>query len=166
MLVGLVILFAGMFGMGWWVRQQIDSSVIQQSAANTALYVSSSVEPNLQELASGDSITLDHQAILTRLLQDTSLGQRITSIKVWNKEGRIVYATDPESIGQGFPIEANLASALHGWVKSGISNLDKSENVRDRGKTIKHYVTNILQKLQVRNRVEAALLAQSGARKV
>ena len=27
-------------------------------------------------------------------------------------------------------------------------------------KTIKHYITNILQKLQVRNRVEAALVAQ------
>ena len=29
-------------------------------------------------------------------------------------------------------------------------------------KTVKHYVTNILQKLQVRNRVEAALLAKQG----
>jgi two-component system nitrate/nitrite response regulator NarL len=28
-------------------------------------------------------------------------------------------------------------------------------------KTVKHYITNILQKLQVRNRVEAALLAKS-----
>jgi two-component system nitrate/nitrite response regulator NarL len=33
-------------------------------------------------------------------------------------------------------------------------------------KTIKHYVTNILQKLQVRNRVEAAPFAQSGGRKM
>jgi len=30
-------------------------------------------------------------------------------------------------------------------------------------KTVKHYITNILQKLQVRNRVEAALLAQRAA---
>ena len=30
-------------------------------------------------------------------------------------------------------------------------------------KTVKHYMTNILQKLQVRNRVEAALLAQKRA---
>ena len=30
-------------------------------------------------------------------------------------------------------------------------------------KTVKHYVTNILQKLQVRNRVEAALLAKQGS---
>ena len=32
-------------------------------------------------------------------------------------------------------------------------------------KTVKHHMTNILQKLQVRNRVEAALLAQKAAKK-
>ena len=31
-------------------------------------------------------------------------------------------------------------------------------------KTVKHYMTNILQKLHVRNRVEAALLAQNISR--
>jgi two-component system, NarL family, nitrate/nitrite response regulator NarL len=31
-------------------------------------------------------------------------------------------------------------------------------------KTVKHHMTNILQKLQVRNRVEAALLARASER--
>jgi two-component system, NarL family, nitrate/nitrite response regulator NarL len=44
-----------------------------------------------------------------------------------------------------------------GMINKEIGNaLDISE------KTVKHYVTNILQKLQVRNRVEAALLAKQG----
>ena len=42
----------------------------------------------------------------------------------------------------------------------GLSNKEIGEQLYLAEKTVKHYVTNILQKLQVRNRVEAALLAQ------
>lgn len=42
----------------------------------------------------------------------------------------------------------------------GMSNKEIGEKLFLSEKTVKHYMTNILQKLQVRNRVEAALLAQ------
>lgn len=42
----------------------------------------------------------------------------------------------------------------------GMSNKDIGDRLFLTEKTVKHYVTNILQKLQVHNRVEAALLAQ------
>ncbi len=44
-------------------------------------------------------------------------------------------------------------------VASGYSNKEVGEKIFLSEKTIKHYMTNILQKLHVRNRVEAALLA-------
>ncbi len=47
-------------------------------------------------------------------------------------------------------------------VAAGMSNKEIAQQLFLSEKTIKHYMTNILQKLQVRNRVEAALLAQSG----
>lgn len=43
-------------------------------------------------------------------------------------------------------------------VAEGFSNKEVGENLHLSEKTIKHYMTNILQKLHVRNRVEAALL--------
>src|SRR5882757_7473263 len=99
MLASLVILLAGMAGLGWWVCQEIQNGVVQQTAANVAVYVSGSVEPNVQELLTGDSITPEHQALLARLMGDTSLGQHLTAIKVWNEQGMVVYATDAANIG-------------------------------------------------------------------
>jgi two-component system, NarL family, nitrate/nitrite response regulator NarL len=46
-----------------------------------------------------------------------------------------------------------------GLIGSGLTNREIGERIFLSEKTIKHYVTNILQKLQVRSRVEAALLA-------
>jgi two-component system nitrate/nitrite response regulator NarL len=44
-------------------------------------------------------------------------------------------------------------------VARGLSNKEVGDELNIREKTVKHYMTNILQKLQVRNRVEAALVA-------
>lgn len=44
-------------------------------------------------------------------------------------------------------------------IGTGLTNREIGEKIFLSEKTIKHYVTNILQKLQVRSRVEAALLA-------
>jgi DNA-binding NarL/FixJ family response regulator len=46
-----------------------------------------------------------------------------------------------------------------GFIGKGLTNREIAERVFRSDKTIKHYVTNILQKLQVRSRVEAALFA-------
>jgi two-component system nitrate/nitrite response regulator NarL len=45
-------------------------------------------------------------------------------------------------------------------VSCGLSNKEIGRELDIQEKTVKHYMTNILQKLQVRNRVEAALLAR------
>lgn len=45
-------------------------------------------------------------------------------------------------------------------VAKGLSNKEVGKELSLQEKTVKHYMTNILQKLQVRNRVEATLIAR------
>ena len=43
-------------------------------------------------------------------------------------------------------------------VARGLTNKEIAKDLKISEKTVKHYMTNIMQKLQVRNRVEAALV--------
>lgn len=67
---------------------------------------------------------------------------------------------------------ASLLEALTGrereileLVADGKSNKEVARTLDLQEKTVKHYMTNILKKLQVRNRVEAAILAHEAGRR-
>ena len=132
-LASLVILLGGMIGLGEWVGKQIELGVVHRTAAATALFVDSFIAPNLQELATNDTIQKEHITTLN-LLQETQMGQEIVAFKVWNNEGRVLYSTEPSTIGQVFPIEDSLARAWQGEVVSQISSLQKEENFLERAK--------------------------------
>jgi signal transduction histidine kinase len=107
--------------------------VVHQTAATTALYVDSFISPQLQELATSDTLTPGHVATLDRLLGQTDFGKQIVSFKVWNRQGRILYSNNPENIGQVFPVQGGLAHAWNdGWVAARISDLTDDENVLER----------------------------------
>ena len=133
MLTSLVILLAGMIGLGEWVGKQIELGVVHRTAATTALFVDSFIAPNLQELATDDTIQDEHITTLN-LLQETQMGQQIVAFKVWDDKGRVLYSTEPSTIGQVFPIEESLAQAWRGEVVSQISSLQKAENFLERTK--------------------------------
>ena len=132
MLASLIILVGGMIGLGEWVGKQIELGVIHRTTATTALFVDSFIAPNLQEMADQKELSQEHVAALNRLLQETQMGQQIVAFKVWDVDGRVLYSTEPSTIGQKFPIEEGLALALQGEVVIQISDLQKAENLLER----------------------------------
>jgi len=132
MIASLLTLAMGMSGIGWWVGQQIEDGVAQRTAATTALYVDSLIAPQLEDLERNQPLSEDHRASLSRLLHETPLGQQMVVLKIWDRDGRVVYSTDASTIGQVFPIKPWLGLALQGTVSAKISNLDDEENVAER----------------------------------
>ncbi|MAT98400.1 MAG: histidine kinase [Anaerolineaceae bacterium] len=132
MLVSFLVMLGGMVGIGLWMSQQIETAVTNRTAAVTALYVDSYISPHLQELANSEHKYAVNVDALERLLTDTSLGTQIVSFKVWSPDGVVLYATNPELIGQQFPIEDGLAAAFNGEVVTEVSDLDKPEQALER----------------------------------
>ena len=138
--VGLIFMIAGSAGIGWWVGEQIRSGVIRESAATTALYMDSFVSPNLQELSQSKTLTPEHIATLTSLLDQTELGRQIVTFKVWDEKSRIIYSSNPALIGRVFPTDDDLVRAFQGEVVASISDLQDEENVEER-----QFYTRLLQ---------------------
>jgi len=132
MLASLIILIAGMAGIGFWIGNEIKNGVIHRTGATTALYVDSFVAPLLQELGSAGALSPQSHAPLSKLLQDTPMGKQIVTFRVWDPSGKVVYSTDQTTLGKTFPITEGLALAIQGEVSSEISQLENEENVPER----------------------------------
>lgn len=130
-LAGLVVTILGTLVIGRWVADQIKTSIINESAAATALYLDSFIVPNLQELSHSKSPTPQHLEILNKQLTETNLGRHIVTVKVWDADGLILYSNRPSLIGRSFPAD-DLKLVLQGNVVTGISNLQDAENFEER----------------------------------
>ena len=132
MIASLLILIAGMAGIGVWIGNEIKNGVIHRTGATTALYVDSFVAPILQELGSTGTLSPEHHEQLDKLLQDTPMGQQIVTFRVWDPTGKVIYSTDAATRGKTFPIGDGLAQAILGQVSSEISQLEAAENAPQR----------------------------------
>ncbi len=131
-LVTLAILITGMVVIGWWVNRQIESGVMNRTAAVTASFVTSSVAPHLQTLDETGRIGPAQMQSLDRLLYETDLGRRIVSFKVWSPDGRILYSPERSLVGMAYRVGPSLRKALEGDTVSQISDLSEPENAYER----------------------------------
>ncbi len=121
LMVSFPVLLAGSLVIGWWIGKQVEEGVAHRIGSVTALYVDAFVGPHVQALAKSSALTPANLAALNSDLNETMLGQKIISLKVWDRTGRVLFSTDPDVIGKQFPIEEGLAVALTGSIFSEIS---------------------------------------------
>ncbi len=97
---------------------------------------------------------------LARVLRDVASGQSYVSPDL---AARVLSAMRGGGAGRD-PLDAltRREEQILSLVARGFSNKEVGAELNLQEKTVKHYMTNILQKLQVRNRVEAAIVARRG----
>ena len=132
LLLSLVFVLVGGGIVAYALGQLIETSAINRTTSVTALYVESFVAPELQSLATSPSLSQSEIDSLQRLLNDTPLGQKIVSIRIWSTDGRIVYSPISDLIGRQFDMSGERGQAARGAVIGNISDLSDSENVYER----------------------------------
>src|SRR4051794_11534490 len=67
---------------------------------------------------------------------------RLARLKVWSRDGHIVYSDDHDAIGKKFEVEDDLEEAFSGETHSSISNGEDAEQAGERGlgKLLEAYV--------------------------
>lgn len=90
------------------------------------------VEPNLGAgVLAGRPEAL---ARLDRVVQERLLSDRIVRVKIWSRDGRILYSDEPRLIGQRYRLGIEELAALDaGAVEAELSDLSKPENRYERG---------------------------------
>jgi signal transduction histidine kinase len=142
MLLSFPIVLAGTLVIGWWIGEQVEDSVVHRIGGVTALYVDSFVAPHVQTLTQANELTEADRAGLGELLSQTPLGKKIISLKIWDREGRVLYSSDTAQIGKKFPIDEGLADALNGRIYSEISDrtaAEEEEHGQPEGRLVETY---------------------------
>ena len=127
---GLVMVLAGLV-VGVFVADRIEQTVVRNAANTTALYMQSFVAPHVQDLAKRHDLPPDDLAAIETLLQNTPLGQRVVSFKVWQKGGLVIGASNAEIVGKTFPVADNLRRAWGGEVQASFNDLGRGGEAED-----------------------------------
>lgn len=67
-----------------------------------------------------------------KFVQESIVSERTARVKLWAKDGTVIYSNDPASVGGKFPDNENLLIALRGDVATEIKIPEDPENERER----------------------------------
>lgn len=116
--------------VGGLVAARIEEGVVRNSALASAQYMDSIIAPLSQDIADADTLSPGAKRALDELFNNTSLGERVVSFKLWKPGGLVAEATDLTLIGRRFEVSPSLAQAYSGQVSATLEELDTDE---DRG---------------------------------
>jgi signal transduction histidine kinase len=142
LLLSSPILLATTLLIGWWIGHQVKDSVVHRIGGVTALYVDSFVAPHAQTLTTAKTLSASDREALDADFANTPLGRKIISLKLWRKDGHVLFSNDPEAMGRTFAVGPGLAQALAGNIFSEISersDLEKAGHGQPLSRLIETY---------------------------
>lgn len=117
----------------WGLEHQLEQSALRQEAHSAADQVALTLSPNLSLTDLSAPLDSARYARIDALIRQEIFHKHIVRIKIWSKDGRLLYSDDKSLVGQYFPVSDELKQALDGKIAMDVSTLDKAENVGERG---------------------------------
>jgi signal transduction histidine kinase len=128
-LVAMSVMICSMTIYALWLDERIKAGVVQSAASGAALYINSAVEPHLQALATTRTLAPEKHRTLDALFMDTPLGNKVVVVKVWRRDGTVLYSNRKEIVGKSYPLTKRLAEAWAGAVGAQIEDVDSADSV-------------------------------------
>jgi signal transduction histidine kinase len=117
-IIGSVAVVLGSLGIGSWIAHRIERVVVKNAAVATTLYMDRFVSPIVQDLAIENRLSTGAEQSLDDLMQLPAIRMRVSALKIWAKDGELLYSTGKAEIGKRFEINQKLRTAWSGQVTS------------------------------------------------
>ncbi len=110
------------------IRSYAVDALIDEAIADSSGTLLSAITPaDLEIPMTGERYDRFHEFV-----QQSIISGRTARVKLWAKDGTIIYSNDPESVGEKFPDNENLLQALRGKNATSIKIPEDPENERER----------------------------------
>ncbi|MEQ1535720.1 MAG: ATP-binding protein [Burkholderiaceae bacterium] len=130
LMVSFPVILIGSLAVGWWIGNQVKASVMQRMGSVAAVFVDSFIAPQMQVLSKQTELSAEQIADLNKDIKESMLGQKIVSLKIWNRQGRVLFSTDPTVIGKTLNIEKSLVAAFDGKISSEVDIRTTAEQLQ------------------------------------
>src|SRR4051812_16828026 len=118
--------------LGMYLTHHFEQEALEQQKIATSALMQPAVSPYLNKdvLAKG-AYGKDYQSI--EYAFSFLGGAGLVRVKIWNRDGLVVYSDDPALVGTKYEVSSELKESLDGQTTADISALDKAENAAERG---------------------------------
>ena len=129
LLVTLVVFTLVVIGAVLWSRHLARDETLRDAARIGEVMATSVIAPVVTDALNRSEP--DAVAAVDRIVRpQVALGQ-VLLVKIWRRDGTVLYATQPDLIGRRLPMEPDVVESFGSEPTSDISNLSKAENAFD-----------------------------------
>ncbi len=117
-----------------YIQQELEQLALRQAAEGAAEQVNFFLNPNLESADLAGPLDPARYQEIAALMEKILNDQHIVRVKIWNRDGLLIYSDEKELVGRYFPVDEDLQQALDGQTTMAVSSLDKAENVLEKGR--------------------------------
>jgi putative nucleotidyltransferase with HDIG domain len=118
--------------LGWALTRHFEEQAIEQQKLVVSSLVLPVVGPYIDEGMLEDGAHDERYGMIEQSL--SFLGNAgLVRIKIWNRDGMVLYSDEPQLVGQTFPVEDDLIEAFEGETVAQLTNLGGAENEFEQG---------------------------------
>lgn len=131
-IVSSAVLLLGMLIQGTWISSTIEEKAKYHAGTAATLFVDHVIAPYFAALPIDAELTAAQRDAIDALVQRASQRMQIAAMKIWSRDGTILYSTNPAVVGQTFEMTEPLRVALAGRTSVEFDVLDEPESQWER----------------------------------
>ncbi|MCU1635178.1 MAG: sensor histidine kinase protein, partial [Cryobacterium sp.] len=117
-----IVTTVGMALLGTWVSQLVERSIVAHATATIAVYVEALLEPHRDSFTKQAVLNDADRVRLDQLWGSRRGAENIRDLKIWARDGTIIYSMNISQAGVQHPIADDLASAFRGAVVANFNS--------------------------------------------